>query len=397
MMTLKDYEVHSRAKVHYLMNQAHSRKKLVLVSTGRLLPVNHGSAVRAYGIARTMSTLQYEVSIVCFVLEASKGARCQETFASGIKYVEASLLSLGAWRLVLRADIVQFEHPTYPWLMMFLRLTGKMVILDEHGVEYNLAQDNKSLRKFTFRSSQIKRLIAKFVLGPAFIHAVEGLSVKMAHRILAVSQIDSTSLQRIYSISPTKLVLIPNCIDAYNSNQHHLTQAIPRYAIFVGSFDHPPNLQGALILTREIVPRVREKVHLEFLLVGKSPPAAILSLNGVAGISVVGEVPSVTPYVESATIAVCPIWHGSGTRVKLLEYMKSGLPTVSTTKGAEGLEVKDGQCVILRDNVGEFADAIIDLLTHPDKAKRIGTAARDLVLAKYSWEAIKPVLALVYQ
>jgi glycosyltransferase involved in cell wall biosynthesis len=88
--------------------------------------------------------------------------------------------------------------------------------------------------------------------------------------------------------------------------------------------------------------------------------------------------------------------HGSGTRLKLLEYFAAGLPVVSTAKAAEGLEAQDGVHLRLADTPGEIAAAVRALHADPVAAARLGEAARNLVASRYDWSAQVPTLLRVY-
>lgn len=94
----------------------------------------------------------------------------------------------------------------------------------------------------------------------------------------------------------------------------------------------------------------------------------------------------VRPYLAQASVMVIPLRAGSGTRIKVLEAMASGKAIVSTTLGAEGLDVAHGEHLLLADSAGAFARAAADLVRDPARRAALGREARRLVETRYSWD-----------
>jgi glycosyltransferase involved in cell wall biosynthesis len=122
-------------------------------------------------------------------------------------------------------------------------------------------------------------------------------------------------------------------------------------------------------------------------IVGRAPTPAVARLAAEAGIEVTGRVDDVRPHVAAGAVYVVPLRIGGGTRLKIFEAMAMGKPVVSTTIGAEGLPLKDGEHVRIADEPQAFADAVLWLLREPGERARLGRAARDLVAAQYDWSA----------
>ena len=104
-------------------------------------------------------------------------------------------------------------------------------------------------------------------------------------------------------------------------------------------------------------------------------------------VTVVGTVPAMEPELARADVAVVPIRYGSGTRLKILESFAHRVPVVSTTIGAEGLEVVDGVHLLLADDPDAFAAACQRLLTEPDLRKRLVDAAEELYRERFERSA----------
>ena len=119
-------------------------------------------------------------------------------------------------------------------------------------------------------------------------------------------------------------------------------------------------------------------------LVGKTTPV-IDALHRPPSVTVVGSVPAMDPELAGADIAVVPLRIASGTRLKILESFAHRIPVVSTTLGAEGLDVTDGVHLLLADDADAFAAACHRLLVDAALRARLADAAEDLYLRRYQW------------
>lgn len=165
-------------------------------------------------------------------------------------------------------------------------------------------------------------------------------------------------------------------------------RAHPPTLLFVGSFIHAPNVEAAITLADRIFPLVRTahpEVRVE--IVGASPPPEVLALAGDA-ISVSADVPSMTPYLNRATVVVAPIGVGGGMRVKVLEALACGKAVVASTRAAEGIDAKRGEDLVVVDGDHEMASAIARLVSDHDARRRIAGRARAWALRELTWSAM---------
>ena len=134
------------------------------------------------------------------------------------------------------------------------------------------------------------------------------------------------------------------------------------------------------------MPRIRQ-VHpkTRLLLVGGHPSPDLASLAG-PGVTITGVVADVAPYYQQADIALAPLRAGGGTRLKILEAMARGRPVVSTSLGAEGLDVTHGRDLLLADTPKELAAAVLTLFGKPTLRAEIRAHARALVESRYNWD-----------
>ena len=197
---------------------------------------------------------------------------------------------------------------------------------------------------------------------------------------------------------------IPNAEVVANTYQRpseavgHEKVGEPSVILFQGSLNYAPNVDAAEWLVREIAPRIRSQVPgAEIRLVGRSIPA-VERLHRPPDVTVTGRVPEMEPELAQADLAVVPIRYGSGTRLKILESFAHRVPVVSTTIGAEGLEVDHGVHLLLADRPDEFAAACRRLLTEPELRKKMVDAAEQRYLERYEWSAARDrIRALVHE
>ena len=157
----------------------------------------------------------------------------------------------------------------------------------------------------------------------------------------------------------------------------------PPTIMFQGTFDYAPNVDAAEWLVGEIAPRIRAVVPgARVRLVGRTTPG-LDRLDHPPEATVVGRVPAMEPELARADLAVVPLRFGSGTRLKLLESFAHRIPVVSTTMGAEGLDVLDGVHLLLADDPDAMATACERLLTDLDLRQRIVDAAEQRYLERY--------------
>jgi len=121
-------------------------------------------------------------------------------------------------------------------------------------------------------------------------------------------------------------------------------------------------------------------------IVGRTPTAAVRALAN-EHVEVTGTVDDVRPFVRKAAVYVVPLRIGGGTRLKIFEAMAMGQSVVSTSVGAEGLPVADGEHVLIADEPRAFADAVLSLIRSAARRRALGAAARTLVVNRYDWSA----------
>ncbi|MEM2370846.1 MAG: glycosyltransferase [Candidatus Bathyarchaeia archaeon] len=168
--------------------------------------------------------------------------------------------------------------------------------------------------------------------------------------------------------------------------------------VFTGRMGYFPNAEAAIHFTTRIFPLIRKQVpDARFLIVGADPPRRVRSLAKLPGIEVTGYVPRIQDYLARATVAVAPMQAGTGIQNKLLEAMASGVPVVATPYALGGIEVIDGEHLLVAEDDKEFAEKVVRLLKDRALRCRLARNARRLVEEKYTWERSVEMLEEVYQ
>jgi glycosyltransferase involved in cell wall biosynthesis len=161
--------------------------------------------------------------------------------------------------------------------------------------------------------------------------------------------------------------------------------------LFVGNLTYPPNADAAVRLVHEILPLLREIAGrpVTVTLTGE-PDDTVRSLAAEPGVQVTGFVPDLASCYRDADVVVAPLAAGGGTRIKLLEAFGYGLPVVTSTVGAAGLDVADAVHVLVADSPGDTARAVAALAADRGLRERLVTQARRLVSRSYSHDAVIP-------
>ncbi len=258
-----------------------------------------------------------------------------------------------------------------PYIDTIRRYSKVKIILRAHNVEYliwhRLAEKERNPVKAYYLKSMAKQL-----------QRYEQWAFSAVDGVAAISSIDT---QTISYIAPGVKVKTINLSTEY---KHLPLDAIEQNTLFhLGSMDWMPNVEGIIWLIDEVWPLVVAKQpNAKLYLAGRNMPKSIIN-RAVANIIVEGAIDSPTEYIATKQIMVVPLFAGSGVRVKVIEGMALGKPIVATTIAVEGIGISNGNNAVITDSAIQFADAIVYLLQHPDKAKELGDNAADFIEQNY--------------
>jgi glycosyltransferase involved in cell wall biosynthesis len=186
---------------------------------------------------------------------------------------------------------------------------------------------------------------------------------------------------------PARIEVVPTGVDVASYRTAAGSSPERPIVMFLGSMDWEANIDAVDYFCRDIWPAVRRAVPgARFRIVGRAPHARVLRLAS-ASVEVTGRVASVIDYLKDTAVFVVPLRIGGGTRLKIFEAMAAERAVVSTSIGAEGLDVRDGQDIVLADSPDRFSEAVIGLLRDRERRHQLGQAA-GRTAERYDWSSI---------
>jgi glycosyltransferase involved in cell wall biosynthesis len=264
-----------------------------------------------------------------------------------------------------------------------------VVIIDSHDVHYELARQIS-----TSAASFGRRLHAR--LNWRKLQREEIAAYENAEGVCVCSLADRQRLAK--DASAARTAIIPNAADIERMQPRTSDPATDADTVlFFGLLASVPNVDGLLFFVRDIWPRIlAARPTAQFIVVGANPAPELRALEA-SGVTIVGPVDDLRPFLSRAAVVIVPLRLGSGTRLKILESWAMARPVVSTSLGAEGLESVAGQHLLIADDPAEFASAVVRILSEPELAAKLGAAGRALVSESYSWQGTAKSLAAFFR
>jgi polysaccharide biosynthesis protein PslH len=213
----------------------------------------------------------------------------------------------------------------------------------------------------------------------------EEAETRRFHHVVAVSENDRALMTRW--TDPSRITVIPTGVDlAQYKPDPNAAEPAPLIS-FVGAMDWEPNIDGVEYFCSEVFPAIKAEVpEARFRIVGRNPDRRVARWASDS-IEVTGRVPSVVEHLRQSAVVIVPLRIGGGTRLKIYEAMATAKAVVSTTIGAEGLDIRHGRDIMLADDPKSFAQAVIMFLQDRDLRRRYEKAAAETA-ARYDWPAI---------
>jgi len=386
-----------------------SKLKLCIVTRPDLFPTTHGGAVKTISTAKFLSIYHDEIEEVILLTansdifyQVDDGVFNEMNYPSWIKIIPkfnimsrlllsflgipkeevwmySTLLDFNLWIKVLfitfthKTEVLQSDYPGFAFSFLLPKLIfGTFTSLSEHNVEYIRLADTFSLSLLgNVTSRNLEKFICMFV-----------------DIIITVSSVDRDNLIKL-DIKKGKIFVIASGVDVARFEGIEADEIKKIYGmkgpvlIFHGTLHYKPNKKAVEIISKHILPRLRQEgVHVKFLIVGSSPPIEY-SDKDIIFTGVVDE-EDLPKYIMAADLAVVPLLAGGGTRLKILEYFAAKKPVISTSKGAEGLNVTNGKEIVIEDDLDKFINEIIYLINSRDRQECLANNAYEFV-KQYDW------------
>jgi glycosyltransferase involved in cell wall biosynthesis len=372
--------------------------KILWVKAGKLIPPDTGGRIRSYNLLRHLSE-RHQVTLLSYYVGQQDAAYNTEllrqfpgaivvavpgpgesSLAQGFDYL-TNLASRAPYavnkytapevRAILNKCMkeTEFDVAVCDFLAASLNFPDELsipTVLFQHNFETQLWR-----RQAQFEANWLKRIA--FEMEAAKMSSYESRALSRFHHTIAVSEEDRRQMMRFTDGS--RITVVPTGVDLRQYKGDPGISAEPPIVVFTGSMDWEANIDGVEYFCHEIWPLVRSQhPRARFKIVGRDPHPRIKKL-ACDSVDVTGTVPSVVEYLVEATAFVVPLRIGGGTRLKIYEAMAMGKAIVSTTVGAEGLDVQNGQDIFLADDTKSFADCLIRLIADSQLRRTLGAAA----------------------
>jgi sugar transferase (PEP-CTERM/EpsH1 system associated) len=388
--------------------------KILVLSPYLPWPLYGGNLVRIYGILRELAARGHEivllagydgppladdhpVKILCREVrfykppESSRQTRPMlaafRSVLSPLPYTAAKFGSRAlaqSIRQVLEAEHFDLILANFAFMahLIPLELARKTpVVLDEHESEQLL------WRQYLRQGGMAKRAFALLNLWK-----MKWFEKAVAARIAAMLSASDREATFAKTFLPprVKLWTVPNGVDTNFFTPSIQTGDAKNFNIALcGGFSVYRNCEAAIWFVKQVLPGVRAVIpEVEFWIVGSNPPPDVRQLGDVPGVHVTGTVEDVRPYYARAAVSVAPYRYGEGTKLKVLEAMACGVAVVSTTIGCQGINVRNGENILVADTPEAFVEGVVRLLRDAPGRTEIGNRGRKLIEQEYAWAEI---------
>lgn len=388
--------------------------RILWLKTELLHPVDKGGKIRTYHMLRELKRQGHEITYL--TLDDRSGAGDAEeraveycdhlitvphrtvpkfsagfylelalNLASPLPYFMRKYRSEGMRSEILRlAGEERFDVLVCDFLQPSVNVPSEVAlptVLFQHNVEAMIWK-----RHFEVQSNPLKKLYLRNQWRKSFRY--ERDACRRFDRVVAVSEEDRLRMEREYDLSEVEDV--PTGVDTEFFRPRGGAGREPHNLVFTGSMDWLPNEDAIQYFTKEILPLVRRSVpDVSLTVVGRNPYPSLIELSKRdPSVIVTGRVEDVRPYMERAAAYIVPIRIGGGTRLKIYEAMAMEKPIVSTTIGAEGLPVRDGEELLLADDAPAFAAGVVRVLRDESFALGLGGRAARVVRESFGWDKV---------
>ena len=384
--------------------------RILWVKANKILPAHSGGDIRSYQILRRLASIHELVFFSYYDGECDTeykeelarqlpGSVCLCTGKRGLNSVGRGLdylvrVALPVPYAVSRFESVQVQEKLNTWfeekhfdvaVCDFLDATVNFpsclaipTVLFQHNVESEIWRRHAVAERNPFKKLLYQLEFKKML-------SYEKSVVRTFHHIVAVSEHDRHLMSKW--TDPARITVVPTGVDLQQYRPGPISGAVDPLVLFVGAMDWEPNVDAAEYFCRDIWPSIQAKVPAaRFRIVGRNPVRRVQKLAS-SSIEVTGSVPSIIDHLRESAVVVVPLRVGGGTRLKIYEAMAAGKAVVSTSVGAEGLDVHHGHDIVLADVPVAFAGAVTALLQDVELRRRYERTAAALA-AKYDWTAI---------
>lgn len=389
--------------------------RILWVKADKLLPVQNGGNIRTYHVLRYLSS-RHELTFFSYYggkpdpdyerelkrelpgsIAVCTGKRELAGVARGLDYLghvgaqPPYAVSRFADARVQRQIRTWFREQRFDvavcdFLDAAVNFPGRLNIpsvLFQHNVESEIWRRHAGTARNPARKMMYRMEFRKML-------RYERTAVRKFQHVIAVSENDRALMMKW--VDADRITVVPTGVDLahYAPDPETSTTSAPESAplvTFIGAMDWEPNVDGVEYFCSEVWPAIKTEVpEARFRIVGRNPVRRVQKWASDS-IEVTGLVPSVVEHLRESAVVIVPLRIGGGTRLKIYEAMATSKAVVSTTVGAEGLDIHPGRDIILADDARAFSQAVIMLLRDRELRRRYEKAAAETA-GRYDWPAI---------
>jgi polysaccharide biosynthesis protein PslH len=375
------------------------------------LPLDAGPKIRSYYVLRYLAEAGHELTLVCFVRPEDR-----EEDIQALRRICRSVITVPLVRsrfkdmrdglrsfvrkmpfLILRDQIPGMHqrlkeisgsrsfdawHADQLWMAPYgLEHAGSSLkVLDQHNAVFKVPLQLADNQPYSAARFFLHKEASK-------MEAFERSTCMQFDRVVWVAEGDKRAVMCHNDGNSDQHRVIPIATDP--ESRHPIERTQPFRITFLGGMHWPPNAEGISWFAERIWPEVANAIPKAVLtLIGKGAPKGISRADSGARIHIAGYVSDLQSYLSETAAFIVPLRSGAGMRVKILDAWCWGLPTVSTSVGAEGIRGIHNENLLIADHERSFADCLVRVLRDPGLARRIADNGRSTVESYYDWRKV---------
>ena len=304
------------------------------------------------------------------------------------KYISRAVLNeLDRFISSNKFDLVHIEHLHMAYCGQYVKSKYSLpVLLRCHNVESVILR-----RYLNYEKDPFRQLFIRFQYERLYNY--EKKIIKCFDKCIMISKRDKEVIE---IINPqVKVTAINPGMEIISSKRQPVQ---PQEILFVGTMDWLPNEDSILWFIHRVLPIIQREIKgVTLNVVGANPSPKIKSLNSFTGINIMGRVKNILNFYERSSVFIVPLRSGSGIRIKIIEAFLMKVPVVSTTVGAEGMELKNGEHILISDGEVEFAEAVVNFLRNTRYAERVSRKGYDFAKKNYNPVTVAEQFVIQYQ
>lgn len=333
------------------------------------------------GSLRMRRLLEELLELGCRVTFAPDDGAAHEPYTSQLQSLGIDVVCGGAWlgqEIAVLGNDISLAIVSRPYVAA--RYTH---MLREHAPTATIAYDTVDLHYV--REERRAQLGEPHAAGKAStLRELELGVVRGSDVTIVVSDEERAQIER--EVPGERVIVIPVVNDVARNVRPPQER---RGVLFVGGFDHPPNVDAALMLVQSVMPLVRQELgDVPVTIAGARPTDAVQAL-AAPDVDVTGWVEQLEPLLDSARVLAAPLRYGAGMKGKVTQALGAGLPVVTTPTGAEGLAARDGHDLLIGESPEELAQRLIAALTDDELWLRLSSAGQEIVRRTASIELMR--------